>query len=64
MFNLCDVTAPAARRNVVGQYSSFAAARAAAFDLLPILCFEADDDYEGCADMITEHGALYVIEPA
>jgi len=64
MFNLCDVTAPRASRNVVGQYPSFDAARAAAFDLLPILCFEADDDYPGCADMITEHGSLYVIEPA
>ena len=63
MFNLINsdnvYSAP-----IVGSYPTFEAAKAAAHDLLPVLYFEVDDDHDGCADLITEYGTLYMIEPA
>ena len=49
---------------IVGSYDSCASTILAAYELLDIAHFEADPENPGCADMITAHGSIYMIEPA
>ena len=49
---------------IVGAYETFDAALSAAHELLPVAHFDLDDDHPGCADLITQFGSLYMIEPA
>jgi hypothetical protein len=64
MFHLLSSGTAYTRPTIVGVYPSFEAAKAAAHDLLPVAYYEADADHPGCADLITEHGSIYMIEPA
>lgn len=64
MFHLLSSGTAHTGPSVVGVYPSFEAAEAAAHALLPVAYYDLDVDNEGCADLITEHGSIYMIEPA
>jgi hypothetical protein len=48
---------------VISTHDTFDEALLAA-ERLPILHVQVDEDHEGCADLITTDGDLYLIEPA
>ena len=64
MFHLLSCGTAYTGPTIVGVYASFEVAAAAAHELLPVAYYEVDADNEGCADLITEHGSIYMIEPA
>jgi hypothetical protein len=63
MYNLLESNSIFPPR-IVGSYDSCASAILAAYEMLDIAHFEADEENPGCADMITNQGVIYMIEPA
>ena len=64
MFHLLSSGTAYSGPTIVGVYPSFEAAEAAAYALLPVAYYEVDADHPGCADLITDHGSIYMIEAA
>jgi hypothetical protein len=64
MFHLLSSGTAYSGPTIVGVYPSFEAAEAAAYALLPVAYYDLDVDNDGCADLITDHGSIYSIEPA
>lgn len=56
-------TRPNGPRRIVAAAPSFAEAEELARELFAVAFLDHDDDYPGCADFITEGGALYCIQP-
>jgi hypothetical protein len=64
MFNLLSARTAYSPPTIVATRDTFEAALAAAHELLPVYHYELDADYPGCADLITQYGSVYMIEPA
>ena len=66
MYHLLNRAQPHSPRapRIVGTYDTFQIACDRAHELLNVSCFELDTEHEECADLITEDGTLYMIEPA